>query len=107
MDSINVEKFMILERYNKKLPGGRWEERERYNQVSIGVLSRSQWENEKAVLAGGVESVIGITANFKFLPLYRTGGAEQWTSTAGTKFYGRYDQAQEWLSRTLEQFEEE
>lgn len=99
------QRFTVKEVFNQKQRGGNWAEKERYSTFSAQVLTHYQWENTKAVRAGGVETVIALSAEFRFIPLYRVGTSEFWSSTPGGKHYGRYDQARDWLCKTLEPYE--
>jgi len=109
MNAINPEQFTVLEVFhvfNQKVKGD-CQEKKRYSTITCGVLTRYRWENTTAVKAGGVETIIALTPGFRFIPLYKVGDSEFWTSTPRGISYGRYEQAQEWLRLNLEEYEEE
>lgn len=77
---INPEKFTIREVFNQKYKGG-WREKERYTTITVAVLTRYKWENELAKQAGGIETLIALSGEYKFIPLYRIGDNPYWSST--------------------------
>ena len=105
MNTIPIEKFMIREVFNKKYKGS-WKEQTRICTVTVGVLTRYSLENEKAIKAGGIDVVIGITPEYRFLPMCKIGNTSEgfWTSS---KYYDRYAQANSWIDKQLEQYREE